>query len=261
MPIMQRYSDDFEISIDEIVPYKTHVGQRKIPAEETGVLANDMEIFGQINPITISSQKYKQEDGTKKYLIYSGERRFMAARALVKRGLKKYKNIRARTLINDSSHDSLMREVYGTNKDRKNWEESEIIDIIVKEYPKERFLKNMAGAPRLGQKKETPLADEISKIFAVSKATAYRYIEAAIEREGWQKQKNKPEYPLLASSEFSFAEKRAKAYNKALDTLNMAQKEVDLILKDVLDPKNKVMNRKEFEAFAKAVKNKTVRHI
>ncbi|WP_210414239.1 chromosome partitioning protein ParB, partial [Leptospira stimsonii] len=196
-----------------------------------------------------------------KYVIYAGDRRTSAHEALVKRGLSEFKKIRSKKLLNDDDKRAVRREVYGTNNDRDNWAEEDLVEILSLEYPKERFMQKLAGAPTIGKEKIIPLADEIAEDWVMSKRTAYRYIKRVIESKGWTREKKKAPYPLLGTNEFKSASIRAKEYIAAEKKLTAAQKAIDDVWKDVLDPKTKILNKNEFLAFVEDFKKGKARHL
>ncbi|EMS84087.1 ParB N-terminal domain-containing protein [Leptospira noguchii] len=255
---MQKYSQDIDVSIDDLEPYILPIKRkRKIDPEAVGLLAKGIFRDGLIESITISSSKNKNG----KYVIYKGERRTQAHRALSDKGHVKFKTIRARRLLNDDDPRVVRREVYGTNNDGEKWADEDILEILPKLYPKNRFLENMAGAPKLGQAKAVSLADEIADDWAMSQRTAYRWIERVVMANGWRVEKKKSPYPLLGSNEFKFVSRVAKQYIAAEKKLTAAQREVDKAIKEILDPKTKVISKKEFLAFVEDFKKGKTRHL
>ncbi|EKR89720.1 hypothetical protein LEP1GSC163_0167 [Leptospira santarosai str. CBC379] len=255
---MQKYSQDIDVSIDELEPYILPIKRkRKIDPEAVGSLAKGIFRDGLLESITISSSKNKNG----KYVIYKGARRTQAHRALSDKGHVKFKVIRARRLLNDDDPRVVRREVYGTNNDGEKWADEDILEILPKLYSKNRFLENMAGAPKLGQTKSVSLADEIAEDWAMSQRTAYRWISRVVEANGWKIEKKKSPYPLLGSNEFKFVSKIAKEYIAAEKKLTIAQKAVDNAIKEILDPKTKVISKKEFLAFVEDFKKGKARHL
>ncbi|TGK36211.1 chromosome partitioning protein ParB [Leptospira gomenensis] len=254
----KKYSNEFEISITELVSYPLPIKrQRKIRPDAVGALKEDIERIGQLEAITISSQKVNG-----KHLIYKGNRRTQAFTSLVKDGHEKFKTIRARKLLDDDNKRSVRREVYASNNDGEPWYEGDMLDIIALEYPKAKFLQNYSGAPQIGKKKEASLAQEIAEDWAFSLRTAYRWIDRVVEHKGWavDKQKKTRPYPLLEKNDFKFAQRVAKEYIAAEKRLALAQKGIDKAMKEILDHETKVMKRNEFLAFVEDVKNKKARH-
>ncbi|TGN00384.1 chromosome partitioning protein ParB [Leptospira mayottensis] len=255
---MQKYSQEIEISIDDLESYKLPIRrQRKIDPDSVGALAQGILRDGLLESITISSSKNKNG----KYVIYKGARRTQAHRALSEKGHLKFKTIRARKLLNDDDPRAVRREVYGTNNDGEKWADEDILEILPKLYPKERFLENLAGAPKLGVPKNTTLADEIAGDWAMSQRTAYRWIRRVVEANEWKPEKKKSPYPLLGSNEFKFVSRVAKQYIAAEKKLTQAQQELDKTLGEILDPKTKVIKKNEFLAFVEDFKKGRARHL
>ncbi|EMN60339.1 ParB N-terminal domain-containing protein (plasmid) [Leptospira interrogans] len=257
---MQKYSQEIEVSIDELESYNLPIRrQRKIDPEAVGLLAKGILRDGLLESITISSSKKKNG----KYEIYKGSRRTQAHRALSEKGHVKFKTIRARRLLNDDDPRAVRREVYGTNNDGEKWADEDILEILPKLYPKKRFLENLAGAPKLGAAKGFSLADELAEDWAMSQRTAYRWINRVIEANGWavEKQKKKSPYPLLGSNEFKFVSRIAKQYIAAEKKMLAAQEKLDEALAEILDPETKVIKKNEFLYFVEDFKKGKARHL
>lgn len=258
MSIMQKYSPEIEISIDELEPYKLPIRrQRKIDPDSVGALAQGILRDGLLESITISS--FKNKNG--KYVVYKGARRTQAHRALSDKGHIKFKTIRARKLLNDDDPRAVRREIYGTNNDGEKWADEDILEILPKLYPKDRFMENLAGAPKLGIAKGVSLADEIAEDWAMSQRTAYRWINRVIEANSWKSEKKKSPYPLLGSNEFKFVSRIAKQYIVAEKKLLAAQEKLDEALGEILDPETKVIKKNEFLAFVEDFKKGKARHL
>ncbi|WP_254056024.1 ParB N-terminal domain-containing protein [Leptospira mayottensis] len=93
---MQKYSQEIEISIDDLESYKLPIRrQRKIDPDSVGALAQGILRDGLLESITISSSKNKNG----KYVIYKGARRTQAHRALSEKGHLKIQNYSSTEIV------------------------------------------------------------------------------------------------------------------------------------------------------------------
>ncbi|PJZ51497.1 ParB N-terminal domain-containing protein [Leptospira adleri] len=164
------YSDSFRINQSDLIKHPNLVS-RDIPKEEEDAFNEKIKNIGVTEAVIVV--KHPTQNG--KYWLLNGDRR--------SRGNKKAKHptILAKMVVSELTEEVRQYVMYSVNNDGTPMGDEDTVKAIIKEFGKERILKEFRGniSPEERKKLGPPLSEVITKTFGRSLRTNQRYLKEA----------------------------------------------------------------------------------
>ncbi|WP_016759965.1 ParB/Srx family N-terminal domain-containing protein [Leptospira weilii] len=164
------YSDSFQIKQSDLIKHPNLIS-REVPKEEEDAFNENIKNNGVTEAIIVV--KHPTKNG--KYWLLNGDRR--------SKGNKKanHPTILAKMVLSDLTDDVRRYVMYSVNNSGLAMSDEDTVKAIIKEFGKERILKEFRGniSPEERKKLGPPLSEVLTKTFGRSQRTNQRYLKAA----------------------------------------------------------------------------------